>query len=367
MMERRHDGPLSAFFAVALCLGFVLVALAGCGTTQTGGQAAVGLIETKQGTYESRILLYDAELREVGSRSFDYASLGTNWNLSPVVADDLHVIPQGLGNQKNGKEALCIDLEDYSTTSYPIDRVNLYGVSGTPDYLYACSNLNGDSFITRVDKRSKETSEICLEDTYVTSIMVYDEHLYAFASGSPLPGSALDPDSSWLNVYDLDMNLISSVEITECGTGQYRPAAWKNHVLFTSWTDPRQTDGLPSRALGIYDVQADSLTVKEFDSAVLEALPYGDCVLLLFGDIHASTPTSAALFDPEESRLLDDPVDLGCSAHQRLIVDDDLYVLDSERTLRRFAIDDGFEQSEETSVSSMDGDYSYISGMFPAR
>ena len=367
MKKSLHDRRLGMLLAITLFLGFVFVVLSGCDTTRRDGQPVVGLIETKQGEYMSRILLYDAELREVGSQSFDYASLGTNWNLSPVVADDLLVIPQGLGNQKNGKEVLCVDLEDYSETSYPIDRVNLYGISGTTEYLYACSNLNGDSFITRVDKKSKETSEISLEDTYVTSIMVHDKRLYAFASGSPLPESALDPNSSWLNVYDLDLNLVSTVEITECGTGQYRPSAWGDYVLFTSWTDPLQAGGLPSHALGLYDVQAGSLVVKEFDFPVLEALPYDDCVLLLFGDIHASTSTSAALFDPVGMRLLFDPVDLGCSAHQRLIIDSDLYVLDSERTLRRFAIDDGFSPRGEIPVSSMDAGYSYISGMFPAQ
>lgn len=106
------------------------------------------------------------------------------------------------------------------------------------------------------------------------------------------------------------------------------------------------------------------LESKEFDTAVLDALPWNGCVLLLFGDIHSESPTTAALYDPSTWEPLSEEHNLTCAVMQSCISGDTLYVVGANRELLSFDLTDSLSPLGRSTVSHIDENFSYISGMF---
>lgn len=326
------------------------------------GQASFGVIETRQFQARSRIILYDSELNELGDLPLDYATLGCDWNLSPVYDGTLYVIPQGYTTKRDEKTVLGVDLDDLSVTRYGVDQINLYGVCADDDYIFTCSNLNNVSHICRIDRQTGNVTDIEETDTYIESLCLYGGKLYAFSTGSPLSPDAPDESTSWISIYGRDLNLMDTVTTTKLGSGRYRPVAAGDLLFFANWED---TSGqVPSTQLGIYHTDTGMLESKEFDTAVLDALPWNGYVLLLFGDIHSESPTTAALYDPATWEPLSEEHNLTCTAMQSCISDDTLYVVGADRELLSFDLTDNLSPLGRSTVSHIDGDFSYISGMF---
>ena len=155
---------------------------------------------------------------------------------------------------------------------------------------------------------------------------------------------------------------MDTVTTTKLGSGRYRPVAAGDLLFFANWED---TSGqVPSTQLGIYHTDTGMLESKEFDTAVLDALPWNGYVLLLFGDIHSESPTTAALYDPATWEPLSEEHNLTCTAMQSCISGDTLYVVGANRELLSFDLTDNLSPLGRSTVSHIDGDFSYISGMF---
>ena len=219
---KRRAALLTAFLACAVAaLSIAWLTRRNVSPAPTE-QASFGVIETRQFQARSRIILYDSELNELGGLPLDYATLGCDWNLSPVYDGTLYVIPQGYTTKRDEKTVLGVDLDDLSVTRYSVDQINLYGVCADDDYIFTCSNLNNVSHICRIDRQTGDVTDIGETDTYIESLCLYDGKLYAFSAGSPLSPDAPDESTSWISIYDRDLNLIDTVTTTKLGSGRYR-------------------------------------------------------------------------------------------------------------------------------------------------
>lgn len=359
---KRRAALLTAFLACAVAaLSIAWLTRRNVSPAPTE-QASFGVIETRQFQARSRIILYDSELNELGGLPLDYATLGCDWNLSPVYDGTLYVIPQGYTTKRDEKTVLGVDLDDLSVTRYSVDQINLYGVCADDDYIFTCSNLNNVSHICRIDRQTGDVTDIGETDTYIESLCLYDGKLYAFSAGSPLSPDAPDESTSWISIYDRDLNLIDTVTTTKLGSGRYRPVAAGNLLIFANWEDASRQ--VPSTQLGIYHTDTAVLESKEFDTTVLDALPWNGCVLLLFGDIHSESPTTAALYDPSTWEPLSEEHNLTCAVMQSCISGDTLYVVGANRELLSFDLTDSLSPLGRSTVSHIDENFSYISGMF---
>lgn len=325
-------------------------------------QASFGVIETRQFQAQSRIILYDSELNELGDLPLDYATLGCDWNLSPVYDGTLYVIPQGYTTKRDEKTVLGVDLDDLSVTRYSVDQINLYGICADDDYIFTCSNLNNVSHICRIDRQTGDIADVGETGVYIESLCLYDGKLYAFSTGSPLSPDALDESTSWISIYDRDLSLIDTVTTTKLGSGRFRPVAAGGMLFFANWEDA--SGEVPSTQLGVYHTDTGVLESHDFGKPVLDALPWNGCVLLLFGDIHSESPTTAALYDPTTWEPLTEEHDLTCAVMQSCISGDTLYVVGAERELLSFDLKDSLSPLGRSTVSHIDGDFSYVSGMF---
>ena len=176
---KRRAALLTAFLACAVAaLSIAWLTRRNVSPAPTE-QASFGVIETRQFQARSRIILYDSELNELGGLPLDYATLGCDWNLSPVYDGTLYVIPQGYTTKRDEKTVLGVDLDDLSVTRYSVDQINLYGVCADDDYIFTCSNLNNVSHICRIDRQTGDVTDIGETDTYIESLCLYDGKLYA--------------------------------------------------------------------------------------------------------------------------------------------------------------------------------------------
>ena len=236
---KRRAALLTAFLACAVAaLSIAWLTRRNVSPAPTE-QASFGVIETRQfGSARSRIILYDSELNELGGLPLDYATLRCDWNLSPVYDGTLYVIPQGYTTKRDEKTVLGVDLDDLSVTRYSVDQINLYGVCADDDYIFTCSNLNNVSHICRIDRQTGDVTDIGETDTYIESLCLYDGKLYAFSAGSPLSPDAPDESTSWISIYDRDLNLIDTrnprLSLDPVVIG---PVAAGNLLIFANWED----------------------------------------------------------------------------------------------------------------------------------
>lgn len=349
---------------VVMCLAAAFLALR---ASQLHGIGAVPaervellVVETRENISSSRIILYDKGLREIGSVSLPYASLGYLPGVLTLSGESVHIVPGGLMGRRDEKKVLEIDSKDLSVDTYPIERVNLYDSDGNDRFAFAISNLNQSSFVSRYDSLTGEVEEEELVGAYATSLRLAGDSLLVFYSDLKNPQT-----SSYLNVYDIDLNLMSTIEISGLGSSQYRSRVMGDDVLFVSESDSTGQK-LGSSYLGIWrsvNNEVESICLKK---PILDVIPYRDAIIVLYGlenDNEYERTTKAVLIDESTYERLGEEVDLGCAVRHCCEKDGSLFVVDSDRQLRRYSIRDGFSLEAAQEISKMDNSYSYISGI----
>ena len=260
-------------------------------TTKT----ALCVLETRENIAASRVIFYDESLRELGDLRLPYAGLGQYAQLPVIHEGALFVIPGGYEGKRNERKVLEIDLSTLNVKAHTIDRVGMYGVAADDDYVYACSNLNGYSYIDRCTRSDGEVIEAKEEGLYVMSIILCEDRLCAFAED-------ILKSKPWLLVYDLNLASVSRVDLSPCGRDQCRPLSWEGKVYFPSELGTKGDDD-NSEMLGVYDVGTGTLEAIPLGMAIQEVIPWGGRLAAFFGDMHDSAngkTTPVALCDPSD-------------------------------------------------------------------
>ena len=360
------------FLGLAAALGACLAG-AGCAPAPSEGgpsggpgfdtsRTALCVLETRENIAASRVIFYDGALAELGELRLPYAGLGGSWELPVVHGGVLFVIPEGYQGRKDERKALEIDLSTLGVRVHRIDRVGMYGIAANDDYVYACSNLNGSSYVSRCSRSGGEVVEAEERGVCVDSIVLCKDRLCAFATDIAAPD-----DRPWLYAYDLDLSLVERVDLSAFGKHQYRPLPWGGRVYFPSWSGT--SEDAESQALGSYDPATGATEAFDLGRQVLEVVPWGERLVALFGDVHDDAngkTTSAAVCEATERWRPGEVVDLGYAFDHAVVRGDTLYT-QSDRTLRTYDLTRGWEVQASAEISHIDGRFSCISGMVSAK
>ena len=234
------------FLGLAAALGACLAG-AGCAPAPSEGgpsggpgfdtsRTALCVLETRENIAASRVIFYDGALAELGELRLPYAGLGGSWELPVVHGGVLFVIPEGYQGRKDERKALEIDLSTLGVRVHRIDRVGMYGIAANDDYVYACSNLNGSSYVSRCPRSGGEVVEAEERGVCVDSIVLCKDRLCAFATDIAAPD-----DRPWLYAYDLDLSLVERVDLSAFGKYQFRPLPWGAGCTFRAGRAPART------------------------------------------------------------------------------------------------------------------------------
>lgn len=362
---KRVCALLTALVVLVVAAGVWLYR--GASVTRTSfdeSMASIGVVETRENHSSSRIVFYDAELNELGALSLPYASVGSESGLTTVRDSVLYLVPKGLMGKKDERAILQVNLTNLGVTKIPLDRINIYEVVATGEYLFAVSNLNGSSFLSRFAIVDEKVVEVELSGAYVTSICPLDNRLLVFCSNAE--------GAPTLMVYDFELNPLQEVSLAALGSGQYRVRTCEAGVVICSWSNVSGT-GSSSR-LGIWHPESGELETFSFSRPVYDALPLSDgSLFVVLGTMHdgANGATARAVVfdpsDPQAATLAADsaaPTELGYAVSLCAVRGDTVYLVDSERTVHELDCSRGIAEVRATTVSNMDGSHSYLSSIF---
>ena len=169
--------------SLLMCLTFLL---AGCQSTSNQNmppseEYVIGVVRTISSKNNSNILYFNEDLEQVGSTNYKYASMGQLFYDAVVFDGALYIIPQGQANKKDAKTILQQDLTTFELKNYFLDQIALYGVSVDATAVYVANNLNGKSFVNRIDKDNGTVKTATFDSAYVSALCVYNGYLYVFS------------------------------------------------------------------------------------------------------------------------------------------------------------------------------------------
>ena len=84
-----------------------------------------------------------------------------------VYEQSLYVVPQGQANKKDEKVILQQDLETFEIQNYSLEQIAIYGLSVDSSAIYAVNNMNGQSFVSRIDRTDRTVKTAAYDDLYI--------------------------------------------------------------------------------------------------------------------------------------------------------------------------------------------------------
>ena len=318
----------------------------------------LAIVETRGNLESSRIVLLGEDLQAVSELLLPYASVAPGWQ-APYVGDGrMYVVPAGLDGFRSERTLLEFDYVGGEVIPHTADRVNLYGVVATDDYLFACSNLNFTSYVTRVSKNGLPSREVSLPETHVHSINLCGDKLCVFA-GDLTEGL----NRSDLLVYDLDLNLVASFDLSDYGVDQCRSRVLDGSLWFTSWFDGSEAMN-GSTKVGVFDPSALTLSQIDFGDPVYDVYPGPYGPLALIGsqvDIDAGRPLRMRCYTSDLSQVVWEE-DVG-SVSNACVHDNRVYTLSNWEVVSYEIGPESLSRLESLELEPMDDSFSYISSI----
>ena len=220
------------YILISLLLIFLMV-LSGCINDEKTQETipdnyTIGVVRTIGNKNSTDILYFDENLKQTGITHYNYATMGELF-YSPIVYDGfLYIVPQGQANKKDEKTILQLDLDTLVQQEYPLDQIAIYGLSVNSSAIYAANNINGKSFISRIDRADKTVETAIYDDLYISIVYFYQDRLYAFSSQSTSSGikgalHCLDP---------ITLEEVERIDISEFGSDVYSVTGVGNILYF---------------------------------------------------------------------------------------------------------------------------------------
>lgn len=257
-------------------------------------KAEIGLVTTVGYKYDSKIEWFDYGLNLLATDKFNYASLGSHFN-SPVYQNGkVYLIPDGLGNERNGDKIISIDFSTLEVTEYPFSHSGLNHMAVIDNNVYTVNTLNDISYIERYNPDEEDSSIIEIPEVYTYAIIPLDGKLLGFNSKT-----LNDTMQISLNIYDKNLSLEKTIDLTPYGltTGKY---CEDDKYLYTTITYSH-LDKPVSKILKI--------NKKDYSISVLENVGfypndvyiYGDGLLVTNYDRVTNVGTTLSILDKEGS------------------------------------------------------------------
>ncbi|MCL1791477.1 MAG: hypothetical protein FWG40_09065 [Peptococcaceae bacterium] len=212
---------------------------------------SVGVIETTEQENKSVLTLYNESLNRVGTLMFDLGSMGTFYDPPKIYKDSMYVIPKGLGNQKNLKCVLQVDLRTGTGRQYNLGLAGMNSFEVNDHYIFGVNTLNFQSVIARLDKTANVVKTITLPGTYIERLILGDRNLFAFGIDKSNDGTVTS------DLYEIDATTLSILRKHAIGSYgiSHHGALFVNGKLF--FTNATKADGIrnesPTNVLTVYD------------------------------------------------------------------------------------------------------------------
>lgn len=236
-----------------ILLMFIFV---GCFSNEELGDYEVAVVETTSNVRKSLISFYDEDLNKVYSKPLRYGELGSHFYRPEFLGDKVFMVPTGIQGFDNDKKVISIDRLSGEIEEYRVDRNNIQCTAVSDEYLFAGSNLNFISYLTRTNFESKEVKEIEFKDEYLSLIVTSDKYVIAFLT-SIKPGLTY----SKINIYDIDsLDLIKSLDVSAIRRDQDKYYLDKNILYFSNQL---AIEDVPTNRLGVLNL--DDLTLSKID------------------------------------------------------------------------------------------------------
>lgn len=316
-----------------LIIIFLIILLVGCNKDNKIEKYEVAVIETTSNKEKSLITYYNEKLEKVGSKYLKYAELGTNFYNPVYHKEEIYIVPRGVQGEHNEKKVISLNLNTAEDTYYTVNKTNIICIAVNNKYLFAASNLNAVSYLTRTDFKEGKEKELAFNNEYLSLVVATDSYALAFLS-------SIDNQNMYskINVYDSEsLKLIKSIDITEYGINQTKYCLDNNKLYFANAYDKYD---MPTNKLGILDMSDFSLSevALDFNSPDDIQLLSNNRLLISCTDVVQSDGTNVIIYQIDTG---DQTVyDLKVPILNIRTFDDKLYVLSSDYRLNVFNIND---------------------------
>lgn len=340
-------------FMLSIC---IILSLSACGNNDMAENEipkdyAVGVVCTSGSEDNSSILYFDENLKQTGVTYYSYATMGQSFYSPIVYEQSLYIVPQGQANKKDEKVILQQDLETFEVQDYPLEQIAIYGLSVNSSAIYAANNINGQSFVSRIDRTDGTVKTATYDDLYVSLVYSYQDRLYAFSSQSTPSGMketlhCLDP---------ITLEELRRIDISEFGCDVYSVTGVGDNLYFVPMVTAQDTF---NQVVGVYNISTEEISAIKFSDNVFHILNVDGKLYVTHGNLVNGEGTNLSTYEIATEKV--NTYDLGMWPQQIAIHDNDLYVMGAD-SVAKFNIQT-MEKKAEVNVPLGDG--YYLSGIF---
>ena len=320
-------------------------------TDETPWDVSIGVIRTIGNKNSSDILYFNDNLEQTGSTHYKYATMGELF-YPPVVYDgSVYIVPQGQANKKDEKTILQLNLDTLEQQEYPLDQIAIYGLSVNSSAIYAANNINGKSYVNRIDRLDKTVKTIEYDNVYVSATCIFNDVLYAFSY-------LWENDALKSTLHCIDpatMTEINQIDLSNLGCN-IRSAVGVDDILYFAISTDQQDNF--NNVMGAYDTATGEITTVEFPQDIFHLLNVGDKLYATHGNLVTGVGTSLSVYDIASGNIA--TYDLGICPGQIAVYGDALYAMGQKQIAKYDLLT--MEKQVETEIPLEDG--YYLSGIF---
>ncbi len=316
------------------------------------GDFELAVITTSSSVERSTVNYFSDGLKLLGSNSYEYAEFGTHFT-QPQYTDDnfVYIIPKGLSKYHNTKKIIGLNLgETKKDIVVNIDKSNIQSQAISDQYVFVASNLNGVSYLSRIDKETERLLDKEYKGEYLYLVIAYDNHIYAFIQ---------DLANSSVRIEVLNYNLELKKVITNKLIGQnHSKYVIHNKMLYLS--QPFDIDDKAVRDLLVIDLE-----LQEFNRIITLSSNYPSDIYvykdnLLITHTNDVMPMGKTISVYNLSEEKDAVYMLETKIMTSALCENYLYIADMEGNLSKFDIENDFELVAKAEI---DVDNKYISNI----
>lgn len=324
----------------------------------------LGVIETTGQENKSFLTLYDGELNKKSSIEMDYGSMGSYFDLPKVFENSLYVIPKGLGNLKEMTSVLSFDLETGEHTLYDIGQPNMNSFCVDNSFIYTVNTLNGNSIISRFDKKTHSIEKLNLNKTFIGKLDIYNGFLYGFGFRD---SDDLSMESS-LYIIDPDtLSIVEEIDITKHGQDQLGSLLSGDTIYFTN--SLKYVDGkgeVAANTLSELNINNNSITsIVLEESYPFQVLEYEGKLFISHFNLVSGEGNKLTIYDPLLNKTIT-TISFEHNVAQIQIKDNNIYVSDGENLYSYKIADASLELVKVVDIYTKETEesYFYVSGFF---
>ncbi len=324
----------------------------------------LGVIETTGQENKSFLTFYDEELNKKSSIEMDYGSMGSYFDLPKVFENSLYVIPKGLGNLKEMTSVLKFDFKTGEHSLYDIGEPNMNSFCVDNNFIYTVNTLNGNSIISRFDKKTHSIEKLKLNKTFIGKLDIYNGILYGFGFRDT---DDLGMESSLYIINPDTLSIVEEIDITKHGQDQLGSLLNGDTMYFTNSLKYVAGNGeVKAATLSELNINDNSITSIELEEYYpFQVLEYEGKLFISHFNLVLGEGNKLTIYDP----LLNETITTLSFDHnvaQIEIKDNNIYISDGKDLYAYKIVDTSLELVKVVDISTKETEesYFYVSGFF---